>query len=94
MSFVLGQSVLNSALFELCKGHRDCSQVLMLATWHRPEKFKLNLTLDFVLAEVCGADLNLIPLEGAAFRPLNLRFVDWCKLARCDLTVDNEEAEA
>ena len=66
----------------------------MLATWHRPEKFKLNLALDFVLAEVCRADLNLIPLKSAAFGPLDLRFVDWCKFARCDLTVDNEEAEA
>ena len=66
----------------------------MLATWHRPEKFNLNLALDFVLAEVCGADLNLIPLESATFGPLNLRLVDWCKLARCNLTVDNEEAEA
>ena len=66
----------------------------MLATWHRPEKFKLNLTFNLVFAEVCGADLNLIPLESATFGPLNLRFIDWCKLARCDLTVDNEEAEA
>ena len=86
--------MLNSALFELCKGHRDCSQVLMLATWHRPEKFKLNLALDFVLAEVCGADLNLIPLKCSIFRSFDLRFVNWCKLTRSDLTVDNEEAEA
>ena len=66
----------------------------MLTTWHRPEKFKLNLSLDLVLTEVCGADLDLVPLEGAAFGPLDLRFVDRGKLAWRDLTIDNEEAEA
>ena len=94
MTFVLAQSVLYSAFFELCKGHRDCSQVLMLATWHRPEKFKLNLAFNLVFAQICGADLNLIPLEGAAFWPLDLRFVDRGKLAWRDLTIDHEEAEA
>ena len=63
----------------------------MLTTGHRPEKFKLNLALNLVLAEVCRADLNLIPLVGAALGPLDLRFVDWSKLARSDLAVDNEE---
>ena len=66
----------------------------MLTIWHRPEKFKLDLALDLVFAEVCGADLNLIPLECSVLRPLDLRFVNWCKLTRSDLTVDNEEAEA
>ena len=66
----------------------------MLTTWHRPEKFKLNLTLNLVFAEVSGAYLNLIPLEGTAFRPLDLRFVDRGKLAWRDLTIDHEEAEA
>ena len=66
----------------------------MLATWHRPEKFKLYLALNLVFAQICRADLNLIPLKGSAFGPLDLRLVDWCKLARRDLTVDNEEAEA
>ena len=66
----------------------------MLATWHRPVKFKLNLALNLVFAKVCGAHLNLIPLKCATLRPLDLRFVDWSKLARCDLTIDNEEAEA
>ena len=94
MSFVLAQIEFYSAFFELCKGHSDCSQVLMFTIWHRPEKFKLDLTLDLVLAEVCGADLNLIPLKSSAFRSLDLRLVDWCKLARSNLTVDNEEAEA
>ena len=65
----------------------------MLTTGHRPEKFKLNLALNLVLAEVCRADLNLIPLIGATFRPLDLRFVDWSKLARSDLAADNEEGE-
>ena len=63
----------------------------MLTTGHRPEKFKLNLALNLVLAEVCRADLNLIPLVGATLGPLDLRFVDWSKLARSDLAVDNEE---
>ena len=66
----------------------------MLTTWHRPEKFKLNLTLDLVLAQVCGADLDLVPLEGAAFGPLDLRFEDRSILTRRNLTIDNEEAEA
>ena len=66
----------------------------MLTTWHRPEKFKLNLALDLVLAEVCGADLDLVPLEGSALRPFDLRFEDRGILAWSDLTIDNEEAEA
>ena len=63
----------------------------MLTTWHRPEKFKLNLALNLILAQICSADLNLIPLVCAALGPLDLRFVDWRKLTRSDLTIDNEE---
>ena len=94
LALVLAQFELYSAFFELCKGQGDRSQILMLTTWYRPEKFKLNLTLDLVFAEVCGADLHLVPFEGASLWSLDLRFVDRGKLARRDLTIDHEEAEA
>jgi len=69
--------VLMSALFELAKGYRlHRTEVLVLSIGIRLKKFNLDLSLNIVFAEVCGAKLNLVPLEKATFRALYLRLVD------------------
>lgn len=65
----------------------------MLAARDRLEELYLDLTLNLVFAQICGTYLDLIPLEGSTFRSLDLRLVDWCVLAGCDVSVNDEEAE-
>ena len=65
----------------------------MTATGIRLEEFKFDLPLDIILAKVCGADLNLVPLESSAFRSLDLTFVNWRELSNADVPVDDEEAQ-
>ena len=59
-----------------------------------PEEFKLDLSLNFILAEVCSAYLDLVPFKDAAFGPLNLRLVDRCVLSWRNIPVNDEEAES
>ena len=66
----------------------------MLAAGHRFEEFKLDFTLNLVSAEICGADLQLIPFECPTFWPLNFRLVDRGKLAWSDVSVDDEKAKS
>ena len=66
----------------------------MTATRIRFEEFKFYLPLDIILTKVSGADLNLVPFESATFGSLDLTFVDRCELAKAEVSVDDEEAEA
>ena len=79
---------------ELCELHGEVCEVLMFAAGDGPEEFKLDLSLNFILAEVCSAYLDLIPFKDAAFGPLDLRLVDWCVLSWRNIPVNDEEAES
>ena len=79
---------------ELGKLHGEVCQVLMFTAWDGSEEFKLDLSLNFILAEVCGAYLNLVPFKDAAFGPLNLRLVDWCVLSWRQIPVNDKEAKS
>ena len=65
----------------------------MATTWNRTEELDLDLTLNIILAQVCSADLDLVPAEGTAFWPFDFRLVDWSVLAECDVAVQDEEAK-
>ena len=65
----------------------------MFATRDRLEELDLYLALNLIFTQICGTYLDLIPLEGSTFRSLDLRLVDWCVLAGCDVSVNDEEAE-
>ena len=65
----------------------------MLAARDRSEEFKFDLSLYLIFAKICGPNLDLVPFEGSTFLPLDFRLVDWGVLSRCDVPVDDEEAE-
>ena len=92
-SLLLAKVVIDRALFELCEGHRESSKILMFATWDRSEEFKLDLSLNLILAKICGANLDLVPLEAPARLSDDLTLVDGRVLSRSNIPIDYEEAE-
>ena len=65
----------------------------MLTARDRSEEFKFDLSLNLILAKICGPNLDLIPFEGATFLPLDFRLVDRSILSWRDVSIDDEEAE-
>lgn len=65
----------------------------MLAARNGFKQFKFNFSLDFVLAEICSPDLNLVPPVGSSFPPFDFALVDRCPLANSQVPVDDEEAK-
>ena len=94
-AFLLLHRVLSRPFFELLKSHGfDRVQNLVFAVCVRPKELNFDAALDVVLAEVRGADLHLVPLEGATLRPFDLGLVHWRELARTQVPVDDEEAQS
>ena len=78
---------------ELSELHCETGKILVFPTGDRPEEFKLDLSLNLILAEVRCTNLDLVPFESATFLPLDLRLVNWGVLPWGNVPVNDEEAE-
>ena len=65
----------------------------MASTGHRTEKFNFDLALDIIFAQICRADLHLVPIETISSWSLDFRLIDRCVLTKSDLPIHDEEAE-
>ena len=92
---LLIQSVVLGPFLQLGQGNSlDHVQELMLSACGWLEKFYFYFLLDIIFAQVCGANLDLIPLKGPSTDwLLNFWFVNWGEFARGDEPVNDEKAK-
>ena len=90
------QSVVLGPFLQLGQGDSlDHVQELMLSACGWLKKFYFYFLLDIIFAQVCGANLDLIPLKGpSTYWLLNFWFINWGEFAWGDEPVNDEEAEA